>query len=108
MQISTILNNLRGIEQMGWRCKNDISESRRKASRHRSISTRFSSYADAPANPEMKQIDLLVAKEFKDRADMDERFVAAGLQRLEGISDLKQHWLSLLERFEGLNVDNPY
>jgi hypothetical protein len=106
MGISTtkILGALRALEQGELDCKKSISRANHDASHYRLTGARFSRYADAPANPEMKQIDLSMAEYFKDRADTGERSAAAGLQRLTEIAGLKQRWLLLLERFENLNA----
>jgi hypothetical protein len=91
--------NLLALEQTATRCKEEISKSKLKASRYRSISVFFSTYTKDPAHPDT-WAHLLVAKEFKDRADMEEGFVVPRLKRLADIADLKERTLVVLEQVE--------
>jgi hypothetical protein len=58
-------------------------------------------YQDAP-NQEMERLDLLEARNFKDLADIEERFVALGLRRLAEMDDLKRQMLTLLDEWKAV------
>jgi hypothetical protein len=101
----TLAGNLIALEQMATRCMEDISKSKRKASRYRSISVFFSTYTKDPAHPD-KWAELLVAKEFQDRADMEEALVLSRLKRLSNMADLRERMFVLLERVEKLEASD--
>ncbi len=82
------------LEQTQTQCREDVSKSKFVASRYRSISFFFSTYTKDPVHPD-KRAELLVAKEFQDRADLEEKFAASGLKRLAEIEDLKRRMLLL-------------
>jgi hypothetical protein len=79
-----------------------VCKSRLMANRYQAISARFFAYAGDAPNQEMERLDLLEARNFKDLADIEERFVALGLRRLAEMDDLKRQMLTLLDEWKAV------
>ena len=84
-----LTENLLALEQTASSFREDISKSKRMVCRYRPISFFFSTYTKDPAHPD-KWAESLMAKEFRDRADIEERFVASSLQHPAEMDRLKQ------------------
>ncbi len=97
---SALAENLRNLDQMESSCGKDISIRGLNASRYRSISARFFAYANGDESPQMKEIDLIEAKNFALSADMEEAFVASRIKRLANIADLRGRMLVLLKQIK--------
>ncbi len=99
----TLVEGVLALEQTETQYKENVSRSQRRASYNRSCSDWFSVCTKDPSHPD-KRAELLVAKEFQDRADMEEAIVESRLQSLAKIRDLKRRMLLLLEGVGKLEV----
>jgi hypothetical protein len=92
-----LVESLGRLDQMESTCKEDVSKSRFLASRYRAISARRSAYAESATEPSMKQADLVEAKNFEDKAKIEEGFVAFLIQLLAKMATRKRRMLARLE-----------
>jgi len=103
MSIRSVLTEvLRVTERREYAIKVDVLEQGLWTKHYRSLSARFSGYANEPQNPTMQRQDRLIAEHFSDMADTKEKIVSTNRQRLAEIADRKTRLFALLDRAASL------
>ena len=77
--------------------REEVLKSKRTSTHQRTFSAGFSADAENEENPSLKECLLIEAKNFQELAEMEEGFVARGLQRLAKIGDRRQRMSVLFD-----------
>jgi hypothetical protein len=101
--ILTCSNLLLAMSERESRATEDSMQRSRVAEYCRLFSARFSASAREPQNPVMEQ-DLLSARYFMDKANLEEEFVARRRQRVADMAARRKQLLALRDRIADLET----